>query len=242
MKHRKDAQVVTPDLYDPVRPEELIGDARQIAVRLLKHVKERKGALKAIMFGSPGCGKTTIVNMVCRKLAKHEVDVEKMSGRIIAIETVREWIRNLGYASLFGGWKVKHIEEVDLLATVSQDVMLSYLDDLPEGSAVIGTSNASLESLTERFQTRFQLIPLHGPSHAELAGWLEKRWKVPHLTAEFIAMGAGANVRQALLAAQGFQMFGKTEMPPMPTGKAIDPARSASARKAWETIRRNGNG
>jgi hypothetical protein len=64
--------------------------------------------------------------------------------------------------------------------------MLTYLDDLPAHNAVIGTSNLSLETLTERFQTRFQLIHLHGPSDDELARWLVKRWKVPKQTAEFM--------------------------------------------------------
>jgi hypothetical protein len=174
--------------------------------------------------------------MLCNKLAKHRIDVDKVNGRLITIDMVRDWQRHNCYGSLFGGWKVKHIEEVDLVAQISQDVMLTYLDELPHDQAVIGTSNLSLESLTERFQTRFQLIHLHGPTNEELAEWLNVRWKVPKITSEFIALGSGANVREALLAAQGFQMFGKAELPPRPT-TTIDPARSAAARKAWDTMR-----
>ena len=228
---------LTPDQYTPQRPADLIGEACSIAARLLKSPWGKTGNIKLLLFGAPGRGKTSIVRMLCRELAAHKIDIEKINGRNLTIDVVREWERNTYYASLFGGWKIKHIEEIDLVAQVAQDLMLTYLDDLPAHNAVIGTSNLSLETLTERFQTRFQLIHLHGPSDNELARWLVKRWKVPKQTAEFIAIGAGGNLREALLAARGFQMFGKIEHRPRTPTVVKDPAAVARAKKAWLTMR-----
>lgn len=234
----------SPDQFRPERPEDLIGDGAQIAADLLARARKLAvagpgaGSWKLLLFGSPGGGKTSIVKMICRVLALHHIDAEKVNGRNVTIELVREWQRNSFYGSLFGGWKIKHIEEVDLVPQVAQDLMPTYLDDLPPLNAVFGTSNFSLETLTERFQTRFQLVRVHGPSNDELSAWLVKRWKIPKRTSDFIALGACGNVRQALLDATNFQIFGSFDAlrPKAPT-TVKDPAATARAQKAWETMR-----
>jgi replication-associated recombination protein RarA len=229
----------SPDQFRPERPEDLIGEARIIGADLLARAsKPGAGSWKLLLFGSPGGGKTSIVRMVYRVLALHHIDIEKVNGRNVTSELVREWQRNSFYGSLFGGWKIKHIEEVDLVPQVAQDLMLTYLDDLPPLNAVIGTSNLSLETLTERFQTRFQLVRVHGPSNDELAAWLTKRWKIPKRTSDFIALGACGNVRQALLDATNFQIFGSFDaLRPKAPSIVKDPAATARAQKAWETMR-----
>src|SRR5581483_5389460 len=170
---------ITPDQFIPEKPGDLIGEAAKVGAALLKTPWGKSGTIKVLLFGGPGCGKSSIVKMLCGRLATNKWNIEKINGRNLTIEVVRDWERATHYGTLFGGWKIKHIEEVDLVAQVAQDLMLTYLDDLPPENAVIGTSNLSLETLTERFQTRFQLIHLHGPSNDELAHWLVKRWKVP---------------------------------------------------------------
>ena len=112
---------LAPDQYTPERPTDLIGEACSIAARLLKSSWGEAGNIKLLLFGAPGCGKTSIVRMLYRELAAHKIDIEKINGRNLTIDVVREWERNTCYASLFGGWKIKHIEEVDLVAQVAQD-------------------------------------------------------------------------------------------------------------------------
>ena len=73
-----------------------------------------------------------------------------------------------------------------------------YLDRLPPGRAVIGTSNLQLDLLTERFQTRFQSIKLAAPSTEEIAGMLRRHWPVDKATSLRIAVGSGGCVRAAL--------------------------------------------
>ena len=105
----------------------------------------------------------------------------------------------LAYVSLFGGgWSVRIVNELDRCSREAQDLMLSYLDRLRPGRALIGTSNLQLDLLTERFQTRFQAFKITGPESDEIAQWLIRRWKAPKLLAQEIAVGSGGCVRAAL--------------------------------------------
>ena len=57
------------------------------------------------------------------------------------------------------------------------------------------------------------------------------------MTRTIAALRAGGNVREALLAARGFQMFGKIEHRRRTPTVVKDPAAVARAKKAWLTMR-----
>jgi hypothetical protein len=163
--------------------------------------------------------------------------VEKINGRNLTIEVVRAWQQSSCYGSLFGGWKVKLIEEADLVPQLAQDVMLTHLDELPERNAIIGSSNLDVTTLTERFQTRFELVQVDGPDADQLADWLVRRWKVPRASANFIAAGSCGNVRAALLDANNYRTFGQVRRRPKAPTIVVDPAKSEAAKRAWTTMR-----
>jgi replication-associated recombination protein RarA len=231
----------SPDQFIPLTSRDLIGPARKVGAKLFARARRLHPACnwKLLLYGPWGTGKTAIVRMILPVLGSG-FDIEKVNGRNVSTDVVREWQRNACFRSLFGGWKIKHIDEVDLVPLVAQDLMLTFLDDLPDRSAVICTSNLSLETLTERFQTRFELVRVNGPTDAELAKWLQKRWTIPQPISDFIALGAGGNVRQALLDATSFLTLGHFDERPKPPAVVKDPAATARALKAWETMRGRG--
>lgn len=237
---KKPDSLLPPDQYTPAAPRDLIGPARSIAGDLLRHTADLKrsahGQLKLLLYGPWGDGKSTIAALISRALTAHPIDVEKINGRNVSIELVREWQRNTFYGSLFGGWKVKFIEETDLIPLLAQDLMLTFLDDLPPRNAIIGTSNLNLETLGERFQTRFRLVKVEGPGAGELSRFLQS-WPIPKATADFIALGAAGNVRAALLDAADYLTFGEIRHRPKPPVVVKDAAASARALKAWDTMR-----
>jgi DNA polymerase III delta prime subunit len=136
--------------------------------------------------------------MVADVLAGIRFSVEEYNGKLVTVETVKQWMGNLGATSLFGVYSVKIINEMDRCTRDAQDLLLSYLDRLPPGRAVIGTSNLQLDLLTERFQTRFQSIKLAAPSTEDIADLLRRHWPVDQGTALRIAVGSGGCVRAAL--------------------------------------------
>jgi hypothetical protein len=87
---------------------------------------------------------------------------------------------------------------LDRCSRDAQDILLTYLDKLPPGKALIGTSNLQLDLLTERFQTRFQSIKITTPTTEELAEFLCAHWRVPRDVAARVAVGSGGCVRAAL--------------------------------------------
>jgi hypothetical protein len=132
--------IAPPDQYKPQKPSELIGPARALGEMLLAHAQkiQRNGSTyKKLLFGQWGNGKSRIASMLGRTLAANPIDIEKINGRNLTIDVVREWQQNCAYGSVFGGWKVKWIEEVDLTPPIAQDLLLTYLDDLPAQTAVI---------------------------------------------------------------------------------------------------------
>ena len=69
--------------------------------------------------------------------------IESSNGKEVTVDAVRDWMSTLPYGSLFSNWSVKIINELDRCSKDAQDILLSYLDRLPPGKALIGTSNLS---------------------------------------------------------------------------------------------------
>jgi DNA polymerase III delta prime subunit len=180
----------------------LIGQAKRVAMAQATKAKrlssDPSATMKLLLYGPPGVGKTSVVELVALQLAGTPLSIEDYNGREVTVDLVRDWMRQLPYGSLFSSWSVKIVNELDRCSREAQDLLLTYLDRLPPGRAFLGTSNLQLDLLTERFQTRFQAIKLLPPTTEELAAFLSAHWAVPSVTTTQIAVGSGGCVRAAL--------------------------------------------
>jgi DNA polymerase III delta prime subunit len=192
----------SPMNWKPRSADDLIGQARRVAASQIGKAKRMAGdasaTVKLLLYGPPGVGKTSVVELIAHELSGSSLAIEDYNGREVTVDLVREWMRALPYGSLFSSWSVKIVNEMDRCSREAQDLLLTYLDRLPPGRAFLGTSNLQLDLLTERFQTRFQAIKLMPPTTGELAELLCRHWPVPGQTAVQIAVGSGGCVRAAL--------------------------------------------
>ena len=192
----------SPMNWRPQTAEDLIGQAGLVARAQCRKAErltaEAAATMKLLLYGPPGVGKTSVVELVALQLAGTPLAIEDYNGREVTVDVVRQWMTQLPYGSLFGDWSVKVVNELDRCSREAQDLLLTYLDRLPPGRAFLGTSNLQLDLLTERFQTRFQAIKLLPPTTEELAAFLASRWPVTAATATQIAVGSGGCVRAAL--------------------------------------------
>jgi len=193
---------VPPTCFIPSCPADFVGQAGKVAELLLRKAERLRAnpdqPLKLLISGAPGIGKTSLVNLIARTLARHPAAIEDVNGREVGLDLARDWTRHLEYGSLFGAWSIKVVNEIDRCSKDAQDLLLTYLDRMKPGQAFLGTTNLDLGSLTERFQTRFQSVRLQGPENEVLAAFLAGRWAVPITITRMIAEGAQGNVRAAM--------------------------------------------
>ncbi len=193
---------IAPTCFVPSCPADFVGQACKVAELLLRKAERLRATpdqpLKLLISGAPGIGKTSLVNLIARTLARHPAAIEDVNGREVGLDLARDWTRHLSYGSIFGSWSIKVVNELDRCSKDAQDLLLTYLDRMRPGHAFLGTTNLDIGSLTERFQTRFQSVRLQAPENEVLAAFLARRWAVPITTTRMIAEGAQGNVRAAM--------------------------------------------
>ncbi len=193
---------VAPTCFVPSCPADFVGQAGKVAEVLMRKAERLRDSpnqpLKLLISGAPGIGKTSLVNLIARTLASHPAAIEDVNGREVGLDVAREWTRSLAYASMFGPWSIKVVNELDRCSKDAQDMLLTYLDRMRPGHAFLGTTNLDLSSLTERFQTRFQSVHLQPPDNESLSAFLARRWAAPITITRQIAEGAKGNVRAAM--------------------------------------------
>ena len=188
----------------------LIGPAGRLVETIVPTLRTQK-RVKMLLSGPPGVGKTATANAIGAALCGGAFAVESINGRKLTIHVVSDWQADFASSSLFGsGWKVKIVNEVDTCPKDAQDLLLSFLDEMPPNRGFIGTSNLELSSLTERFRTRLLCHEVKAPKAEEIAALLAE--SVPSEVAHHIANLCGGNVRAAVLDAEGWHQKNNGEL------------------------------
>jgi Holliday junction resolvasome RuvABC ATP-dependent DNA helicase subunit len=88
---------VTPTCFVPSCPADFVGQAGRVAEVLLRKAERLQATPnrphKLLIFGAPGIGKTSLVNLIARPLASHPAAIEDVNGREVGLDLAREWTR-----------------------------------------------------------------------------------------------------------------------------------------------------
>jgi replication-associated recombination protein RarA len=205
---------MNPTTYTPTKPEDFIGDARNIAAFLHKLTAQSRAdgnsAIKILLNGPPGVGKSELIKYLARIADIHpKWSTLKFNGTKVNMEALDEIERAMHYRDLYGTFKLFWIDEVDAMIRnpAAQIRFLSVLDDLAPGNIVACTSNCKVSEFESRFQSRFIVQELRAVPAPEIEALLLKFLPAAHAaTARQIATFACGNVRQALLDCQGARL------------------------------------
>ncbi len=198
---------MSPIEFRPQTADDFVGPARQGARLVDRLVTSRRSAgtpIKVLFKGPAGTGKSALADYLRRTLGCNGWSVRKLNGTQVKIETVEDLSRDLAFRNLGGGYTFIWVDEADKIPQIAQVRFLTLMDDLPPFVAVVCTSNCQLDEFEERFQTRFQVMEITGPTRDELKPLLN-RFSGEDVVQKILACACGeggeerANVRQALL-------------------------------------------
>lgn len=181
----------------PTSPLDLCGPAAIIArIQCAKARRNTEGRpVKLLLHGEPGCGKSAICKLTAEALVPQFI-TERISGQQLTADGVREWIDHARYIPT--AWIVRIVEEVDLVSPQAEALLLQYLDLMPKQTALLCTSNKEMGDLSNRFQSRFQVIEVERPTPSEVAAWLTERWPDESAECHDIAHAQKGDVRASL--------------------------------------------
>jgi len=181
----------------PQTPADLCGPAAVIArIQCAKAQRNADGRpVKLLLHGEPGCGKSAICKLTAEALTPQFI-TERISGQQLTADGVREWIDHARYIPT--AWIVRIVEEVDLVSPQAEALLLQYLDLMPKQTALLCTSNKEMGDLSNRFQSRFQVIEVERPMPVEVGKWLVERWPEEAIECRAIAAAQNGDVRASL--------------------------------------------
>lgn len=158
--------------YRPTKMEEAIILPR------IKSVIEGGMQTNLLFEGSPGCGKTTLANILAKEYTTLEIDASISGG----IDTLREEINDfVNEASLFDegnkGIKLVYLNEFDKASSAMQDGLRGFVETYHEKVRFLATCN-NITKITSAMQSRFNVVKFGAINEEEkrflMLGYLER--------------------------------------------------------------------
>ena len=193
----------------------LVGPAVSV-LETARALARRHDRLALLLHGDPGVGKSHILEQLALELTRSKFAIEQVNGQSLGVDLVRQWRDRACYGNLFSSWTVKRIDELDQASASARAELLTFLDYLPAGHAVLATTNdyARLRAESKgRLETRCKTQRVESPSLEDAISYLRQRLQLPATAARAIAQGAvpdgclasaGVNMRAALEDAESY--------------------------------------
>ena len=214
---------MTWDSWVPTERDHLIGQSCREKYDEVKHAlgkirdkTGRAGTARFLFCGGSGAGKTSLCDMLADWWVDSEWNTTLLDGISVSIDTVLQIERDAQYLPLYGKYRALIINECDLVTRSAQNKLLGFLERLPQGYVVFGTSNLkpvtqgvldlkqvskkqkSEEWLVPRYASRFTQKVVKSPTIQEAAEDVSKLTGAPLAVCGNAARKASGDNRQLL--------------------------------------------
>ncbi|XP_011863168.1 PREDICTED: ATPase WRNIP1-like [Vollenhovia emeryi] len=167
-------------LAEQMRPTSLlnfVGQKHILGPRTMLPELLQKGEIpNMILWGPPGCGKTSLANVVahmCRNDASRKLRYVKLSAAMAGVQEVKEVIGIAGNHAKYGQRTIVFMDEIHRFNKLQQDVFLPHVESGAITLVGATTENPSF-SLNSALLSRCRVIVLHKLSVANLLSILRR--------------------------------------------------------------------
>jgi len=177
-KEQKEGPAPKPPLAARMRPrtlEEIVGQEHLIAPgKLLRRAIESDRLGSLILYGPPGCGKTSLAEVIALLTSRH---FEKVSGVVANVATLREILETAFLRRKRDNIEtILFIDEIHHFNKSQQDILLPYVE---EGNIILigATTHNPFFFINSPLTSRSQIFELEALSEKSIADLLKRALK-----------------------------------------------------------------
>ena len=198
-------QIPLAELMRPKTLEEFLGQSNVIAPNspLLNLIKSQR-LFSLILWGTPGCGKTTLARLIANQVNANFLELSAVSS---GVKDIKETVEKANEALRYGQKTIVFIDEIHRYTKTQQDALLPYLENGTFFLIGSTTENPSFQ-VVPALLSRVQIIRLNAIDDESMTKIIDKGFQYLEKTyqpivyddevVKFIINNARGDARMAL--------------------------------------------
>lgn len=167
-------QIPLAELLRPKTLEEFLGQSNVISKNspLMNLIKSQR-LFSLILWGTPGCGKTTLARLIANQVNANFVELSAVSS---GIKDIKETVEKANESLKVGQKTILFIDEIHRYSKTQQDVLLPYIENGTFYLIGSTTENPSFQ-VAPALISRVQVIRLNSIDDESMANIIDKGFK-----------------------------------------------------------------